>query len=465
MHMKCLFEGKKILILGLARSGIAAAELFCKNGARVTISDRKSLADFDDSLNHVIRMGCRAELGRDVDRELLKGQDMMIISPGVPIDAPAIKLAREVGVPVIGEMEAASCLLPCPMIAVTGTNGKTTTVSLLGEIFRASGKKCHVCGNIGYPVSAAAMECSADDMVVCEVSSFQLESIDTFHPLSAAVLNITEDHLNRHGTMEVYIGLKKHIFVNQSEEDYAVLNADDPVTCSLEEGQRGKVVWFSRKKEVENGAFVRDGKMILRMNGKESTVCDVNDIYIPGPHNLENALAAALMAWTRGVDPKVICRVLKEFKGVEHRIEFVRELDGIRYINDSKGTNTDSTIKAVEAMTRPTAIILGGYDKHVSFVPLARCMKASPYMKHAVLIGVTAGQIERELKQEGFNEISRAETLKEAVLKCREKCSPGSNVLLSPSCASFDMFSDYEQRGRIFKQIVAELKGKNDNGE
>lgn len=463
--MERLYDGKKILILGLARSGIAAAELLCKNGAQVTLSDRKNLGDFDDSLNRVIRMGCRAELGRDVDRELLQNQDMMIISPGVPIDAPAVKLAREMGVPVIGEMEAASRLLPCPMIAVTGTNGKTTTVSLLGEIFQASGTNCHVCGNIGYPVSAAAMECGEEDMVVCEVSSFQLESIETFHPLSAAVLNITEDHLNRHGTMEVYIGLKKHIFANQSGEDYAVLNADDPITCTIAEGLNGKVLWFSRKREVENGAFVRDGKMILRNDGEECTVCDVKDIYIPGPHNLENALAAALMAWTRGVDPKVICRVLKEFKGVEHRIEFVRELDGIRYINDSKGTNTDSTIKAVEAMTRPTAIILGGYDKHVSFVPLAKCMKVSPYMKHAVLIGVTADQIERELRQEGFTAISRAETLKEAVLKCRKSCSEGSNVLLSPSCASFDMFSDYEQRGRVFKQIVAELKGKKEDAE
>ncbi|MBO2516887.1 MAG: UDP-N-acetylmuramoyl-L-alanine--D-glutamate ligase [Clostridiales bacterium] len=451
------FEGKKILILGMARSGIAAAELLHKNGAAVSISDMKEKDAFEGALDGILPLVEHAYLGSDVTEDMLKGKDLLVISPGVPIDVKPVLLAQSMNIPVTGEMEMASRLIKGELVAVTGTNGKTTTVTLLGEIFEAAGRNAYVCGNIGYPVSAAAMDAREGDVIVAEVSSFQLETVSTFHPLSAAVLNITEDHLNRHKTMQRYIDLKEHIFVNQTAEDTAVLNMDDPVTRAFAADMKGKVAFFSRKEEPAEGAFVRDGQIIWRANGEEKTVCAADEVYIPGPHNLENALAAVAVAASRGVPAAVIRHVLKTFKGVEHRIEFTRELDGIRYINDSKGTNTDSTIKAVEAMTRPTALILGGYDKHVSFVPLAKCIMEHELIRHCVLIGDTADQIERELRAEGYTAITRTGTMEDAILKCRDSAGDGWNVLLSPACASFDMFKDYEERGRVFKQIVNAL--------
>ncbi|MDO4484303.1 MAG: UDP-N-acetylmuramoyl-L-alanine--D-glutamate ligase, partial [Clostridia bacterium] len=291
-----------------------------------------------------------------------------------------------------------------------------------------------------------------------EVSSFQMETAEEFHPCVAALLNITEDHLNRHGTMEEYTRMKMRVFARQSADDVAVFNADDPALQPLIGQVPGKVMLFSRKQEVEQGGFVRDGRMIIRFAGAEQDICDVRDIYIPGPHNLENALAASCMAVALGVPANVIAETLRTFTGVEHRIEFVRELEGVRYINDSKGTNVDSTIKAVQTMDRPTAIILGGYDKHCDFTPMVNEMLASPYIREAVLIGVTANQIEETLKREGFTGIHRAATLEEAVDISRSLSGEGWNVLLSPACASFDMFADYEARGRIFKEIVHQLK-------
>ena len=297
-------------------------------------------------------------------------------------------------------------------------------------------------------------------MIVCEISSFQMETADTFHPKVAALLNITEDHLNRHGDMATYTAMKMRIFQRQTEEDYAVFNDDDPALQPLIPQVKSHVLLFSRKHEVPEGAFARDGKVVLRLNGQEKIVCAADEIYIPGPHNLENALAAVCVAGAMGVSTEVLRHTLQTFKGVEHRIEFVRELEGIRYINDSKGTNVDSTIKAVQTMTRPTAIILGGYDKHCDFTPMVKEMLASPMIREAVLIGVTADQIHATLLKEGFdaNRIHRATTLEDAVQQCRALAKDGWNVLLSPACASFDMFSDYEARGRIFKEIVAGLK-------
>ena len=302
------------------------------------------------------------------------------------------------------------------------------------------------------------LEARDEDIFVCEVSSFQMETADTFHPKVAALLNITEDHLNRHGTMEVYTAMKMRMFRNQTAEDVAVFNADDPALAPLTSQVNSQVMLFSRKHEVESGAFVRDGQVTLRWKGQEKPVCGVEEIRIPGPHNLENALAAACVAFAMDVPAPVIRHSLRTFKGVEHRIEFVRELEGVRYINDSKGTNVDSTIKAVQTMQRPTAIILGGYDKHCDFTPLAREMLASPMIREAVLIGATADQIEEALRREGFGAIHRADSLKDAIDRCRALAADGWNVLLSPACASFDMFSDYEARGRIFKELVNELK-------
>ncbi|MBE5787836.1 MAG: UDP-N-acetylmuramoyl-L-alanine--D-glutamate ligase [Clostridiales bacterium] len=454
--MKNPWEGRRVLIVGMARSGIALARLLAREGACVTVNDMKAAEAFGDKLDELKNLDIIFRLGED-GLDALKGQEILIISPGVPIDAPIVKAARTAGIAVSGELEIASLLLPCPMVAVTGTNGKTTTVSLLGAIFKEAGRVAHVAGNIGYPLSAAVMDSRSEDIAVVEVSSFQLETTENFHPLSAAVLNVTEDHLNRHGTMDVYTGLKRHIFDAQDETNYAVLNFDDASCRAMAQGLKGKVLFFSRLEEVENGAFIRQGQMVMRLDGQEKIICRADEVKIPGPHNLENALAACCIAYSRGVPGPVIRHALRTFQGVEHRIEFVRELDGVRYINDSKGTNTDSTIKAVQSMLAPTALILGGYDKHVSFAPLAQEIVKSPMIENCVLMGATADQIEGALKEAGYTKIHRAADLSEAIRMCRALSLPGGNVLFSPACASFDMFSDYEQRGRIFKEMVNHL--------
>ena len=457
MTMK--YEGKKVLVVGMARSGVAAAQLLVKHGAVVTVNDSKTREQLGDVLSPLENLPVQWALGCPA-MDVLAEQDVLVISPGIPDSVPFVKKAKADGIYVIGEVELAYQLTPGQMVAVTGTNGKTTTVSLLGEIFANAGKTTHVVGNIGYPYSLAGLSSEQDDMIVCEISSFQMETADTFHPKVAALLNITEDHLNRHGDMATYTAMKMRIFQRQTEEDYAVFNDDDPALRPLIPQVKSHVLLFSRKHEVPEGAFARDGKVVLRLNGQEKIVCAANEIYIPGPHNLENALAAVCVAGAMGVSTEVLRHTLQTFKGVEHRIEFVRELEGIRYINDSKGTNVDSTIKAVQTMTRPTAIILGGYDKHCDFTPMVKEMLASPMIREAVLIGITADQIQATLLKEGFdvNRIHRAATLEDAVQQCRALAKDGWNVLLSPACASFDMFSDYEARGRIFKEIVAGLK-------
>ena len=451
------YENRKVLIVGMARSGVAAAKLLAANGALVTLNDIRPAEELGDALAElkdagmICRLGCPAE-------GLLEGQDVLVISPGISINAPFVRKAAEMGLYVTGELELASQLNKAALVAVTGTNGKTTTVSLLGEIFRNAGKVTHVVGNIGYPFSQAALISRREDVAVCEVSSFQMETADTFHPHVALLTNITEDHLNRHGTMEVYTAMKMRMFARQTAEDYAVFNADDPGLRGLSSQVKSRVLKFSRKKEVREGAFLRDGEIIFRMNGAERAVCRPEEIRIPGPHNLENALGAICCAAVMGVPTPVIRHSLRTFRGVEHRIESVRVLDGVEYFNDSKGTNVDSTLKAVETMTKPTVLILGGYDKKVSFDALSREIQARPdIIREVVLLGETAPQIERSLRCAGFERMTHAGSLREAVTICRELAKPGWNVLLSPACASFDMFKDYEERGRVFKSIVLEM--------
>ena len=451
------YNQKKVLVVGMARSGVAAAQLLRACGADVTVNDSKSEEELGSQLSPLEglqltrRFGCGA-------MELLEGQDCLVISPGIPDTAPFVVKAKEMGIYVIGELELASQLSRGVLTAVSGTNGKTTTVSLLGEMFANAGRVTHVVGNIGYPFSLAALVSREDDVIVCEVSSFQMETADTFHPHVALLTNITEDHLNRHGTMEVYTALKMRMFRNQTASDYAVFNADDPGLNGLSKQVHSKVMKFSRKREVREGAFVQDDTIWLRMDGSEKRICRTDEIYIPGPHNLENALGAICVAGAMKVPVPVIRHTLKTFRGVEHRIERVRELDGITYINDSKGTNVDSTIKAVQTMTEPTVIILGGYDKHTSFDPLAKEISASTSIRKAVLIGETAPLIKNALQREGFRETEFAETMGQAVEQARRAAGQGWNVLLSPACASFDMFRDYEERGRVFKEIVNSLE-------
>ncbi len=421
------YEKKKVLVVGMARSGVAAAQLLRASGAEVTVNDSKTEEELGQQLKPLEGLQLERCFGCPA-MDLLEGKDCLVISPGIPDTAPFVVKAKEMGIYVIGELELAAQLSRGTLIA------------------------------IGYPFSLASLVSRKEDMIVCEVSSFQMETADTFHPHVALLTNITEDHLNRHGTMEVYTAMKMRMFKNQTASDYAVFNADDPGLEGLSKQVKSRVLFFSRKQEVKEGAFVRDGQIMIRMDGNEKKICGTDEVFIPGPHNLENALGAVCVAAAMNVPVPVIRHSLKTFRGVEHRIETVRELDGVEYINDSKGTNVDSTIKAVQTMSQPTVIILGGYDKHTSFDPLSREIINSPMIRHAVLIGETAGLIRNSLERVGFNHLTDAGSMREAVETARGLADKGWCVLLSPACASFDMFKDYEERGRVFKEIVKELQ-------
>lgn len=452
----------RAMVLGMARSGIAAANLLLLRGAEVWVCDVKKKEDFHGELDELERGGAHLLLGEKHPEEHLDGLDLLVVSPGIRIEHPAIERAKALGVEVVGEVEYAYRESTGLLLAVTGTNGKTTTVTLLGEIFKNAGRKTYVVGNIGTPYSGAVPQMRAGDVTVCEISSFMMETSKKFHPAVAAVLNISEDHMDRHKTMERYIQLKERIFENCGEEDFVVLNYDDPVTRAMADHAHCRVVWFSSRNLVPFGAFVRDGMIVFGTQETPRAVCAVDEVYIPGEHNLKNALAATAMAMVSGIPAPVIRHTLRSFKGVEHRIEFVRELDGVRFINDSKGTNVDSTIQAVRAMKAPTVLILGGYDKHCDFTPLVEVIKENPIV-NIVLIGATAAQIAETLEKCGYTAYEHCGTdFERAVRRSLELAQRGGNVLFSPSCASFDMFTDYEARGRIFKEIVNRLEGRAD---
>ena len=451
---------KKAMVLGMARSGIAAAKLLQLRGAEVWVCDMKKKEDFHGALDELERNGAHLLLEEKHPEEHLEGLDLLVVSPGIRIEHPAIARAQAMGIEVVGEIEYAYRESTGLLLAVTGTNGKTTTVTLVGEIFKNAGRTTHVVGNIGTPYSGAVPQMRPGDVTVCEISSFMMETSSKFHPTVSAVLNISEDHMDRHHTMERYVQLKERIFENSGAEDYVVLNYDDPVTRDMANRAKCRVVWFSSRNPVPYGAFVREGQVVFGTPDDFRAICAADEIYIPGEHNLKNALAAAAMATVMGIPAPVIRHTLRTFQGVEHRIEFVRELDGVRFINDSKGTNVDSTIQAVRAMKQPTVLILGGYDKHCDFTPLVEIIKENPIEK-IVLIGATANQIAGTLDKCGYTAYEHCGTdFEGAIRRCFELAGPGWNVLFSPSCASFDMFTDYESRGRIFKEIVARLESK-----
>lgn len=450
------FEGKKVLVCGMARSGVSAAQCLYELGARVTISDSKAEEKLAEALQPLEGMDIRRCLGDQAQPADLESYDLAVTSPGIPMQAPILRAVQAAGVPLIGELELGAQVSRAPLYAVTGTNGKTTTTTLIGEIFRNLGKTTYVVGNIGYPFTACALRCGEEDVAVAEVSSFQLETISTFHPHIAVMCNITEDHLNRHGTMEEYIRVKERIFENMGQGDYAVLNLDDPIVRGMAERIPCTPAFFSRRQEVETGAYLEGEEVVFSLNGHKKRVLRADEIRIPGEHNLENALAATALAMLAGVPAPVVRHTLKTFPGVEHRIETVRNVEGVTYINDSKGTNVDASIRAVRAMKVPTVLLAGGYDKHTDFLPLAREILASK-IHTVVVLGDTAEQIERALRAVGFESILHAKTFEEAVLLARSCAREGENVLLSPACASFDMFQDYEERGRVFKEIVSRL--------
>ncbi len=447
-------EGKKVVVVGTGVSGIGSAGLLERVGARVVIYDGNGKLDKNAVL---------AKLPTETEAEIVIGEltddvlsetELAVISPGVPIDSPVVRRFEEAKIPVWGEIELAYNYEKGTVYAITGTNGKTTTTTLVGEIMRAFNEKTFVVGNIGTSYTGETLRTSADSVTVAEISSFQLESTHDFAPKGTAILNITPDHLDRHYTMENYIAVKESITRNQGSDGFCVLNYDDEVLREF-----GKTlhdpIYFSRKAKLEKGAYL-DGTMIKYADGMKVTdIIDVNDMFIFGSHNYENVMAAAAIAINAGVPVKVITDTVKNFKGVEHRIEFVREKDGVVYYNDSKGTNPDSSIKALEAMSRPTLLIAGGYDKHSEFDGFIDAFEGK--VKFMALIGATAPKIEKTALARGFDRVLRADSLEEAVKICSEHAKSGDAVLLSPACASWDMFKSYEERGRLFKEYVGRL--------
>jgi len=449
-------KGKHVLVCGMARSGIAAARLLYEKGALVRINDTKTREQLGSDIEQLAGLDIEWYLGKKID-EALEGIEILVLSPGIPAALPALEKARQQGIEVIGEIELSCRMAEGLLIGITGTNGKTTTTTLTGEIFKAMGKQTFVVGNIGEPYSAHVLETSPDTVTVCELSSYQLETVTSIKPRVSMILNLTEDHLLRHKTMENYGRTKERVFANETGDDAVVLNLDDPITAEMANRVKCRVLFFSRKTEPENGAFVRDGLVIYRLDGREVPVIEASKIRIPGPHNLENALAAVAATMYCGVPVEIIRDTLISFAGVEHRIETVRTVDGVTYINDSKGTNPDSTIKAVDAMRKPTVILLGGSEKNSDYTQMSRVIKDSN-VYYAVLLGATGEAIGRSLSQNGFDAFEYVGyDFEKAILTAKAHSVEGGNVLLSPACASFDMFKDFEHRGEEFKRIVVSL--------
>ncbi|MCP2239893.1 UDP-N-acetylmuramoyl-L-alanine--D-glutamate ligase [Thermoanaerobacterium thermosaccharolyticum] len=451
-------KGKKVIVAGFGLSGKSLCKVLTMFGAIIFVYDSKSKEELKDDISE-FKDSDITFCFKDVTDEFLEGAQMVIVSPGIPIDSEIVTKAKVKGIEVIGEVEFAYRLSKAPIYAITGTNGKTTTTSLLGEIFKNSGVRTYVAGNIGYPLVEAAVKAGNDDVIVAEISSFQLETIKEFRPVISAIINITPDHLNRHKTLENYINIKGRIFENQSFNEYTVLNYDDKNMSSLFKKAKCKVFPFSRAKVLDQGTYIEDGKIVISSNGEKNTIIDINDIYIPGNHNVENAMVASTMAFLAGIDVNIINTTLKTFKGVEHRIEFVRSINGVKYYNDSKGTNPDAAIKAIEAMKGPIILIAGGYDKGVSFDEFTSSFNGR--VRKLILLGETRDLIYKSAVKNGFSreDITVVNSLDDAVYAAYKMSMPGDNVLLSPACASWDMFKNFEERGKLFKDTVNSLRG------
>lgn len=447
------YRDKAVLVVGMARSGIAVAQLLSSLGARCVLSDTKPNVE---GLSHLLEIGCVAKLGEPAET-LVAGMDYVIVSPAVPLDAPVIQAANREGIPVCSEIGLAAQLLQGKQVAITGTNGKTTTSTLLRDMLENAGRVVHLVGNVGLPVSTVVLEAKPEDISVIEVSSFQLEHMEDFHPHGAAILNLTPDHLNRHGSMEAYGALKEGMLRHQLPSDFFVYNADDAFCVSVYERAKAKCIPFARQQKLKTGAWMQDGQLVL--GGR--ALCDVDELGpgLIGPGNLENALAAAAMASELSVPAPVIRHTLRTFAGVPNRMEYVRSHEGITYINDSKGTNPVSSVQAVRGMKGPTVLICGGEDKGISFDGFIQAIIENEHIRHVVLIGDTAEQIERLLKQAGFDACHRVGyDFAKAIDTARSLAVEGGAVLLSPACASFDMFQDFEERGAMFRQIVHALQ-------
>jgi UDP-N-acetylmuramoylalanine--D-glutamate ligase len=456
--MKMNYQGETVLVVGAGKSGLASSRFLLHRGARVILTDIKSGEALKAEIAPLCDLAATSgelvlELGEHRSESFARC-NLVVVSPGIPLSLPYFEISRKAGIPVIAEIELAYRHLKGKVIGITGSNGKTTTTTLVSDLLTGAGMKGHAAGNIGTPLISFAVDSSPEDFFAVELSSFQLEGIERFRPFIGSILNLTPDHMDRYSGIENYIAAKQRLFMNQEETDFAVLNSDDPRTAAMSTATKAQPVLFSRRHMPEHGAFVRDDRVIFRDETGEKDLFPVSAIALKGAHNLENVLAACAMAILAGVPPQSLDASVRRFKGVEHRIEWVSELDGIQYFNDSKATNIDATIKSIEAFSGNILLILGGRDKAGDFTALRSLVRAR--VKHIVLIGEAAEKIRKALS--GVVDMSEAQSMEEAVSICRNLARRGDTVLLAPACASFDMFQNYEHRGRVFKEAVRRIQ-------
>jgi UDP-N-acetylmuramoylalanine--D-glutamate ligase len=454
-------EGKRVMVVGLARTGLACALFSAAYGAHVTATDDRTESELGETATRLREAGVKLEAGGIREGSFLE-QDLIVVSPGVPANIPALAAARKKGIAIWSEIELAWRYLRGKLVAITGSNGKTTTTSLVGHILRTSNIPTHVGGNIGTPLLSFVERSSDTDVTVAEVSSFQLETVDAFRPEIGVMLNLTPDHLDRHATFEDYAAAKMRMFENQLERDWAVLNADDPEVTKRTPA-KPKLCWFSRQKRVAVGAFLLNDNIMFRNEGFEVELAKRSQIPLRGEHNLENVLAACAASYLAGATPAAIAKGVKTFQAVEHRLEFVAEIGGVEFFNDSKATNVDAAVKALEAFPSGLRVILGGKDKGSPYTPLVPLLKERA--RQVLLIGAAAPKIADDLAELGtVVPIERADTLERAVHLAYRSAEAGDTVLLAPACSSFDQFENYEHRGRTFKQVVQQLAEESSAG-
>lgn len=441
-------KGKRILVYGAGLSGVAVCHFLLNKGARVILADKKSNEELSEDALALENLGVEMLLNDTLPDRV--SWDMLLKSPGISPAVPLVAMTKAANVPVIGDIELAYRFTKAPFIGITGTNGKTTTTALVGYICQKAGLPTIIGGNIGQPLVNLVEDFNG--VIVAELSSFQLEDCLTFAPKVAVMLNLTPDHLDRHGNIRNYLAAKENIFLRQKADDFTVLNYDDPILRAEAAKVKGRLIWFSIKETLPEGVFVENGQIIIETGGRKVNVMPTNDIYIKGNHNLENALAATSAAWVYGVNQEVIADSLRTFPGVEHRLERVAEKDNILYINDSKGTNPDSTIKALEAYDRPIILIAGGYDKKSSLDILMPLIKQK--VKKLVLVGATKNIFAQAAQAIGYHDYILTDDFEEAVAKACQEAQSGDVVMLSPACASWDMFRNFEERGKLFKELV-----------
>lgn len=451
------FTHKNVLVFGSGMSGIAASRLLLKGGACVILYDSDGNLNGDSLKKEIMGQshGSLQIILGELPTEIIDTLDLVVMSPGVPTDLPVVKKMCKAGIPLWGEIELAYVCGEGDVLAITGTNGKTTTTALLGEIMKNYRERTFVVGNIGTPYTGIALDTGRDSVIVAEMSSFQLESVHTFKPKISAVLNISPDHLNRHHTMKAYIRAKENIVRKQTVGDICVLNYEDEVTRAIGEKTKSSVLYFSSRRKLKKGVYLEEDNVVLKLGGEPIVLCQTKELKLLGSHNYENVMAAAAMAAAYGVPVEIIRKSVVDFPGVEHRIEFVAEKNGVVYYNDSKGTNPDAAIRGIQAMERPTLLIGGGYDKDSSYDEWIHSFDGK--VKKLVLLGQTKEKIRDAARRLDFTDIILTDTFEEAVMTCTKHAKQGDAVLLSPACASWGMFNNYEERGDKFKELVNQL--------